>query len=191
MNSRFAIVFFLFAFTCTKGQSQKFDTTVKMGDQGYRVECNNKNPDKNEVSINPINIKYESAKPFFSVVGKVRKAFADDMNDDGKPDLIICVYSGDNHEIGSVVAVAFNATNKNFEPIYFPDIYLDAKTRDGYKGYDEFSALTGTLMRKFPIYLSTDAPGKPTGGMRIIQYKSITENGRSNFKVLRWYDAKP
>jgi len=189
MKLRFALLFFLFAAAYTKAQCQKFDTTVKMGDQGYKVECNNKNPDKNEVSINTVNLKFDGSRPVFTIVGKVKKAFTDDMNDDGRPDLIICVYSGDNNEIGSVVGISYNA-NKSFEPIYFPDIYLDAKIRDGYKGYDEYSALTGTLLRKFPVYLPTDAPGKPTGGMRIIQYKSMMENGHLNFKVLRWYDAK-
>jgi hypothetical protein len=190
MKLRFAILLFLFTAAYTNVQCQKLDTTVKMGDQGYKVECSNKNPDKNEVSINTLNLKYEGSRPVFNVIGKVKKAFTDDMNDDGKPDLILCVYSGDKNEIGSVVAMSYNA-DKRFEPIYFPDIYLDAKIRDGYKGYDEYSALTGTLLRKFPVYLPSDAPDKPTGGMRIIQYKPIAENGHLTFKVLRWYDAKP
>ena len=111
------------------------------------------------------------------------------MNDDGRPDLILCVYNGDSGEIGSIVAISYTA-DKNFDPIYFPDIYLDSKIREGYKGHDEFSDLTGTLLRKFPIYLPGDAADKPTGGMRVIQYKVMTDNGRLSFKVLRWYDTK-
>jgi len=85
--------------------------------------------------------------------------------------------------------LSYNA-NKSFEPIYFPDIYLDSKIREGYKGHDEFSGLTGTLLRKFPIYLPGDSPDKATGGMRVVQYKAMMDNGHLSFKVLRWYDVK-
>lgn len=192
MKQHFSL-FFLLLFFCTvdtDAQSKKFDSTVKMGDKGYRVQCNNKNADKNEVTISPIGLKTDNGNPSFTVYGRILKIFSDDMNDDGLPDLIICVYNGDSGEIGSIVAIAYNA-DKTFAPIYFPDIYLDSKIRDGYKGHDEFSDLTGTLLRQFPIYLPTDAPGKPTGGTRVIQYKAMSENGRSSFKALRWYDKKP
>jgi len=184
------LVLFLFSGMCINAQSKKFDSTVKMGSQGFRVECSNKNADKNEVTISPVNLQTKTTKPAFTIYGKVAKAFADDMTDDGRPDLIICVYSGDSGHIGSVVGISYNA-EKSFDPVYFPDIYLDAKIREGYKGHDDFSALTGTLMRKFPIYLPGDTPDKPTGGMRVVQYKAMPDNGRISFKVLRWYDAKP
>jgi hypothetical protein len=176
--------------TISNAQSKKFDTTVKMGDQGYRVVCNNKNADKNGITITLVNLKFEGADPSFTVYGKVTKAFADDFNDDGQPDLVICVYSGDNGEIGTVVGISYNA-DKSLAPIYFPDIYVDPKLRDGYKGHDVFSDLTGTLLRKFPIYLPGDAPDKPTGGVRTVQYKVMQDNGHPTFKVLRSYDAQP
>ena len=182
------MLFLLYA-EALNAQAGKIDTTVKMGDAGFHVVCNNKNIDENQVSIVPIGIKINSANPSFKVLGKVTKAFADDMNDDGRPDLVICVYNGSNEEIGTVIGISYNA-DKGLDPIYFPDIYLDAKIRDGYKGHDEFSALTGTLLRKFPIYLTNDAPDKPTGGIRTIQYKVMMENGRLSFKALRWFDVK-
>lgn len=182
------LFFIVSAFQCA-AQSKRFDTTVKMGDQGFRIECNNKNADKNEVTVSPINLQVSGRKPSFIVYGKVLKAFTDDMNDDGRPDLAICVYSGDNDAIGSVVAISYNA-EKGFDPVFFPDIYLDAKIREGYKGHDVFLPLTGTLMRKFPIYMPGDAADKPTGGTRVVQYKAMMENGRQSFKVLRSYDTK-
>jgi len=169
-------------------QSKKFDTTAKMGDKGYRVECNNKNPDKNSVTVSPIGLKTDGPDPTFTVYGKVTKVFIDDLNEDGRPDLIICIYGGDNGAIGTVAAISYNA-DKGFDPIYFPDIYLDAKIREGYKGYDEFSDLTGTLLRKFPIYLPGDTD-KATGGTRVVQYKAMMDNGHLAFKVLRSYDVK-
>ncbi|MBV9962648.1 MAG: hypothetical protein JO072_10410 [Parafilimonas sp.] len=176
-----------FVVATVHGQTKKFDTTVKFGDKGYRVTCSNKNPDKNDVNVSPINLKVTSQNPTFSVNGKVTKAITDDFNDDGRPDLVLCVFSGADMQQGSVVAISYTADN-SFEAIYFPEIYLDSKVREGYKGHDEFSALTGTLLRKFPIYLSADTD-KPTGGTRTIQYKAMQDNGHLTFKVLRWYDV--
>ena len=184
------LLLFLFVAAGVNAQSKKFDTTVKMGSQGFRIECSNKNADKNEVTVSTVGLQLKSSRPSFLVYGKVIKAFADDMTDDGRPDLIICVYGGDSGNIGSIVAISYNA-EKSLDPVYFPDIYLDAKIREGYKGHDEFSALTGTLIRRFPIYLPGDTPDKPTGGTRVVQYKVMPENGRLSFKVLRSYDAKP
>ena len=179
-----------FSAAISNAQTKKIDTTVKMGDQGFRVQCSNKNSDKNEITVSPVNLKFEGNNPSFMVYGKVTKAFADDFNDDGQPDLVICVYSGDNGEIGTVVGISYN-TDKHMVPVYFPDVYLDAKLREGYKGHDVFTDLTGTLLRKFPIYLPTDAPDKPTGGVRTVQYKVMPDNGHLSFKVLRSYDAQP
>lgn len=195
MNTKFNLFSVCLSVCCfsaviANAQTKKFDTTVKMGDQGYHVICNNKNADKNEVTLTPVNLKFEGTNPSFQVYGKVTKAFTDDFNDDGLPDLVICVYSGDNGEIGTVIGISYNA-DKRFEPIYFPDIYLDAKNKEGYKGHDVFSDLTGTLLRKFPIYLPGDTPDKPTGGVRAVQYKAVKENGHLSFKILRSYDAQP
>ena len=182
--------FFLFIFSETQltAQTKRFDTTVKMNDQGYRVECNNKNADQNDVRIISIGLPVNNTIPSFKVQGKVLKALIDDMNDDGLPDLAICVYSGTNNDLGTVIGISYNA-DKSLQPIYFPDIYLDAKIRDGYKGHDEFSTLTGTLLRKFPVYLSNDTD-KPTGGIRTVQYKAMMDNGHLSFKVLRSFDVK-
>jgi hypothetical protein len=181
------IVIFLFVIN-VQAQTKKFDTTVKFGDKGYRVTCSNKDPDKNDVSVSPINLKINGSNPTFAVNGRVMKAITDDFNDDGRPDLVLCVFTGADMEQGSVVTISYTADN-SFAAIYFPDIYLDAKIREGYKGHDEFSALTGTLLRKFPIFLSTDTD-KPTGGTRTIQYKAMQDNGHLIFKVLRWFDVK-
>ena len=182
------LLIFFFTASKTTAQTKKFDTTVKMNDQGYHVECSNKNVDQNDVKVITIGLQVQSNILAFKVQGKVFKALVDDMNDDGLPDLVICVYSGTNNELGAVMAISYKA-DKSFQPVYFPDIYLDAKIRDGYKGHDEFSTLTGTLLRKFPIYLSTDTD-KPTGGIRTVQYKAMMDGGHLSFKALRWFDVK-
>jgi hypothetical protein len=192
MNRNCALLyFFLFLFfdVAANAQVRKFDTTVKLNETGFHVVCSNKSADNNTVSISPVGFRIDQNNPAFQVQGRVQKAMTDDFNDDGYPDLVLCIYSGANGEIGTVAAIS-SAANKSFVPIYFPDIFLDAKNREGYKGYDEFSTLTGTLLRKFPIYLSGDAPDKPTGGKRTIQYKAIKDNDHLTFKVLRSFDVK-
>ena len=182
------ICFFLFLFCndITNAQAKKIDTTVKMGDYGFHVECNNKDSVGNTITISPVGFRIDQNHAIFKVPGRVAKVMADDFNDDGYPDLVICMFNGD---IGTVAGIS-SSENKSFVPIYFPDIFLDPAIRDGYKGDDQFSTLTGTLLRKFPIYLSADAPGKPTGGTRTIQYKAIKDNDKLSFKVLRSFDVK-
>lgn len=187
-NLSICFLMFIFFDTGLQAQSKKIDTTVKMGDQGYRVECSNKEADENYVSISPVGLRIAGSKPSFKVLGRVNKALTDDFNDDGLPDLVICVYNESNNQT-TIVSMSYTA-DKNLVPIYFPDIYLDPKLREGYKGYDEFSVLTGTLLRKFPIYLPDDTSDKPTGGIRTIQYKAMNDGSHLSFKALRSFDVK-
>lgn len=173
------------------GNAQRFDSTVTMQGQGWRVTCSNKDVDNNSVSIAPVKIN-ELRQVDFPVKGRVEKVAIDDLNDDGQPDMIICYYSGAGSALGNVIGVSFDKPNKTIVPITFPDIYSDPKLREGYKGHDVFSLVIGTLMRKFPVYLPNDAPDKPTGGIRTIQYKaSPGDRGMLAFKVVRSFDTKP
>jgi len=72
-----------------------------------------------------------------------------------------------------------------------PDVMLDGKIKEGYKGHDQFSLLEGMLMQQFPIYKPGDDKDKPTGGKRVVQYK-IAGSGESGytFKMLRFYETK-
>ena len=171
-------------------QAKKFDTTVALDKIGYRVQCSNKNDDDNFVTIVPVGFKIDQRNVDFNIKGKVTKAAIDDLNEDGYLDLAIFIYSGPNNDIGTVIGIS-SVTNKSLVPIFLPDIYTDPKIRDGYKGHDEFSLMVGSLMRKFPLYLPNDAPDKPTGGKRTIQYKVMSEQGRLMFKVQRMFDTKP
>ena len=179
----------LFFVTNTHAQTKKFDTTVMWGDQGYHVTSANKDLAQNKISLSTVNLRLDIPNPSFNAQGKLTKAITDDFNDDGKPDLALVIFSGDSLNIGSIVGIAATA-DKKLEPIMFDDIYLDPKNREGYKGYDEFTSLTGTLIRKFPIYLAGDVNGKPTGGVRTIQYKAMQNEGRLKFKILRTFDVK-
>jgi hypothetical protein len=99
-------------------------------------------------------------------------------------------YTGPNSQFGTVYAFVSDE-NKNVIPFSLPDVLLDGKISDGYKGHDEFSLLEGTLMQKFPIYKATDSLDKPTGGRRVVLYKVTgSQNEGYRFKMIRFYDIK-
>ncbi|MBC7510642.1 MAG: hypothetical protein H7320_18135 [Ferruginibacter sp.] len=166
-------------------QVQKIDTTAFFGVAGYRVTCSNKKEDVNQVSISPKKFKTTIRDVSFMVKGRLTKILVDDLNDDGFPDLLLCLYTGTKNEKGSIVGIYSNETA--IMPVAFPDIFDDAKLREGYKGFDEFTIMMGSLLRSFPIYKATDTD-TATGGTRVIQYKIVPNaEKRMIFKVLRTY----
>ncbi|HXL56173.1 MAG TPA: hypothetical protein VN958_07955, partial [Chitinophagaceae bacterium] len=156
---------------------------------GYRVSCNNKNESENQVSVSPKGFKGEVRDVSFPIKGRLRKILVDDLNDDGYPDLLLCIYGGTNGEMGNIAAIA-SSGNTSLAPVQFPDIYSYPKLSEGYKGHDEFTIMIGTLLQSFPIYKPGDT-GTPTDSTRVIQYKIMNgENGGLTFKVLRSYEKR-
>lgn len=192
MKAAFRFLFFsFFVFVCliTNAQVRKIDSTLKMGKVGYKVSCNNKSKDQNEVKVKPVGFDNEAREMNFYIKGRITKAEIDDLNNDGFPDMIIYVYSGDNGEYGTVFAFA-SQDNKSFAPFALPDVMLDGKLKDGYKGHDEFMLLEGKLMRQFPLYKDGDDKDKPSGGKRFVQYSVLPSGNSFQFKVARSYDIK-
>ena len=170
-------------------QINKIDSTLKMGKAGYKVTCNNKNKDQNEVKVRPVGFDNEAREMNFYIKGRITKAEIDDLNSDGFPDMIIYVFSGADNEFGTAFAFA-SQENKSISPFALPDVMLDGKLKDGYQGHDEFMLLEGKLMRKFPLYKTGDDKDKPTGGKRFVQ-DTVVPNGHGfEFKVARTYDIK-
>jgi hypothetical protein len=171
-------------------QSKRYDSTLKMGRVGFRVICNNKNDDQNELEIRLIGFDHSSRDPDFYVKGRVVKADIDDLNNDGFPELLIYISTGQNGIYRAVYAFS-SEQNKSVIPFILPDIMLDGKLNPGYKGHDEFYLMEGSLMQKFPLYNPGDDKDKPTGGSRVIQYQMVKgDNGGFKFKVVRSYDVK-
>ncbi len=181
------------AFYFSNAQTKKFDSTLKMGDVGYRVTCYNKKIENNAVTIRPIGFK-DYSKPFdIPVIGVFEKALIDDFNDDGFPDLVF--YSFDDKDRAQIYAIA-SVSNKSCSPIYVPDIYIEPTIRNGYEGHDELTSMGGFLIRKFPVY-QTDSTTKNTSviGTRVIEYKaksnmSNPDNPTFKFEVFKSYDMK-
>ena len=186
------IVAVLVVSAATFAQGRKIDTTMKYTSAGYRVYCNNKSAEKNGLTISLIGFSNKSQRDAnFEVKGRLKSAIVDDFNNDGFPDLLLCVYNGKDGNFGTVIGIA-SENNESIKPVYFPDILDDTKLRVGYKGSDEFTMIEGTVMRTFPVYNVADTANiKPTGMLRHIQYKmATTEGGVYKFKVLRTYETK-
>lgn len=186
------LISLLLVTVAAQAQGRKVDTTMKFTAAGYRVYCNNKSAEKNGLTVSLIGFASTARRDAnFEVKGRLKSAAVDDFNNDGFPDLLLCIYSGKNGNFGTVVGIA-SEKNESIKPVYFPDILDDAKLRIGYSGKDEFVLIEGTLMRTFPVYDLTDTLNvKPTGLLRHIQYKMITaEGGVNKFKVLRTYETK-
>ena len=175
----------IFAALSIQAQGRKIDTTASFAGLGYRVSCSNKNPDQNEVNVSPKGFGKDVRDLSFIAKGILRNILVDDFNEDGFPDLLLCIYNGPHGELGNITAIASNG-NSSLLPASFPDIYTDQKISEGYKGHDEFTVLVNTLMRSFPFYKAGDTD-TPTGGTKIIQYKMVKEGDSYKFKVLRSY----
>jgi hypothetical protein len=172
-------------------QFKKYDSTLKVAKAGYRVICNNKNLDKNNITISPIGFESNAREVSFEIKGRVKKAETDDLNNDGFPDLVIYVYDGKEGLYGKVLGI-YSEKNETIGPIGFPDIMDDQKLKVGYKGNDEFLLMEGNLMRRFPIYQAVDSVNfVPSGMVRQIQYRVIRgENNSQKFKVMRTFEFK-
>lgn len=169
---------------------QKIDTTVKIGKVGYRVSCKNRKYDENQLEVRPVGFENEAREMNFMLRGRVAKAEIDDLNGDGYPDLVLYVYMDSSAIFGSVYAFVSKA-NKSFSGCVMPDPMMDGKINEGYKGHDQFSLMEGYLLDKFPIYKTGDDKDKPSGGMRVVLYQLVPDEGdRFKFQKVRNYDTK-
>lgn len=169
--------------------ARKFDSTMKIGKVGYKVNCSNRNADKNTLNISPVGFDNSVRDFSFEIKGRVRRAEVDDVNRDNFPDLVLYVYNGDTLNKGTVICISSEG-NSNVMPIVFPDITDDPKLRDGYKGNDEFLLMEGILTRRFPLF-TTDSSGlsQPTGKTRQVMYRVAPgEKNMQKFIVMRTYD---
>src|ERR1044071_6065961 len=80
--------------TESRAQFTRYDSTLKMGRVGYRVICNNKSLDQNELTVRPIGFEKDAREMKFYIKGRVQKAEIDDLNNNGFPDIVVYMFSG-------------------------------------------------------------------------------------------------
>jgi hypothetical protein len=190
---KYFFIFVVFVFLIihhAHGQFTRIDSTLKMGKVGYKISCNNRDAQENDVTIKPIGFDKDAREVRLTLRGRISKTEIDDLNNDGFPDLIVYMFSGAKAEFGTVYVFA-SEQNKGFMPFALPDVMLDGKLKEGYKGHDEFMLIEGKLMRRYPLYKPEDPNDKPSGGKRVVLYNVVSsERGGFEFKVQRTYDVK-
>ena len=120
------------------------------------------------------------------VDGSVTAAEVEDLNSDGRPELVLTVVSAGSGSYGSVLAWSASKGH-TLLPINLPA--LTAAQSKGYMGHDRFDVVETTLVRSFPIYRDGDSNAKPTGGTRQIDYKLVNGEASWQFKPVRTTDA--
>jgi hypothetical protein len=111
--------------------------------------------------------------------GRVTGMEVEDLNSDGKPELLVYSTSAGSGSYGSVNAWTVS-NGHTLLPITMPE--LSGAMAKGYMGHDSFAVVETSLMRRFPIYRPGDSNAKPTGGLRTITYKLVPGEASWQFK---------
>lgn len=94
----------------------------------------------------------------------VEKAWVDDLDDDGRPELILVGHIPANPAATALSVYALDGAG-------IREIALPGLTdKEGYRGGDQFSRDGGKIVRSYPLYRNGDLDGAPTGGKRVISY---------------------
>lgn len=146
---------------------------------------------RGEGSMQNLVVKAKEGSVSFPVIkdevdGNVTAAEVDDLNSDGRPELVLSVVSAGSGSYGTVLAWSASKGH-TLLPIYLPE--LTAAQLKGYMGHDRFAVVRGTLVRSFPLYRDGDSNAKPTGGTRQIEYKMVTGEASWLFQPIRTTDA--
>jgi len=187
MYKIFLFIATLFIFTDVNAQKNKFDTTVKIGKNGFRILCSNKSAAKNTLRISPIGFEEVLDEINIDIKGKVYGAEIDDLNKDGFNDLVVYIVLNDKKNKGTVIAIASDE-NKRIMPITFPEVISNEKLKNGYDGNDSFKLLNGTLTHRFAVEDTTQNAEQTIIARQVLYTVIKGEYGNWKFKVQRIVD---
>jgi hypothetical protein len=117
-----------------------------------------------------------------SIDGSVTNAEIGDINADGFPEVLVYTNSAGSGSYGNVIGYSSN-NGKSMSSIYMPPITDNNKAAIGYMGHDEFTIGEGRLLRRFPVYHSSEPNSNPSDTIRQIQYKLINGEASRKFVV--------
>ena len=102
--------------------------------------------------------------------GSAYRAEVADIDGNGWPEVYVFARSAGSGSYGSLVAYAVN-NGRSATPIYLPPLDQNPEVLPGYMGHDRFSVEENRLLRRFPLYLNSDANAAPSGGTRALHYR--------------------
>jgi hypothetical protein len=147
------------------------NTTAETGDFSQKLSMHGINFDistiGNTLRIVPSGLKKDNSPIERTIDGIVTGADIGDINVDKSPEIYIYVKAKDNTSL-----IAYSANKrKSLSEIYLPPFTDDPKLANGFRGDSEIALVESTIAQRFPIYKDGDKDGKPSGGMRQLQYK--------------------
>ena len=148
-----------------------FDKAFNLQGVGFHVTCSNLSS-INQLTITPSGLTIDNSEIKREIDGVVTGAEIADLNSDGSPEIYIYINSVGSGTYGELVAYSAN-NKKSLSEIYLPPLFDEKDNTEGYMGHDEFAVVETRLHRRFPIYSEGDINNKPTGGIRVLQYKLI------------------
>lgn len=147
-----------------------FEQTLALHGIEFRVSCRN-DSSLNRLEITPKGLTIDNQAIEREVDGTVTGAEVADLDRDGSPELYVFITSAGSGSYGSLVAYAANR-RKSLSEIHLPSMEdHPAAAALGYQGHDRFAVGRHHLIRRFPVYRSTDPQSAPTGGIRELQYR--------------------
>lgn len=111
------------------------------------------------------NLKYRSTTG--ELDGKIIDAWNMDMDSDGNPEIFIQA-EGEGEGSHLTMYIYEFANGGSGQKLAFPG--LSSSSKKGYRGQDSIYVKEGKLMRQFPVYEEKDAPNKPSGGKKLLEY---------------------
>ncbi len=116
-----------------------------------------------------------------SIDGSITNAEIGDINGDGFPEVLVYTNSAGSGSYGDVIGYSCN-NGKSMSRIYMPAITDNKKAAIGYMGHDEFTIGEGRLLRRYPVYHSSEPNSNPSDTIKQVQYKLI--NGEASRKFV-------
>lgn len=122
-------------------------------------------------------LKSPDTRVYHKFNGHITDAEIADLNNDGFPEVLVYIVSGDDQE-GSVLCYSVN-NGLSISEASFPETESNLQINKGYHGGDEFSVVENTLSQRFPVYQD----GKETATVRQIDYTLDEGEACRVFKV--------
>lgn len=143
-----------------------FNSQLDAGMYRYDVTADSEDACKSQLLRIAVN---KDSNPFAKLITPseaiVEKAWTVDLDDDGKPELLVISHDPADESKKSMDLYAIDGNI--VKQVRFP-----APTdMTGYRGGDSFQVEGVRIVRAFPLYLPRDAAGTPTGGERRIVYQ--------------------
>lgn len=152
-------------FTAVAGSSGSFSKTLQQGKTIFTF--NSKAILQYSAQIVSVSVQRDGKKLAslkLDVDCQADSAQLADLNGDGTPELVVF-----SKRIGAKVPEALDVywlDGKSLRHSAAPSL----ENESGYRGGDSFHLQGRLLVRTVPMYMDGDAPGKPTGGTRVLKY---------------------